>query len=452
MMNDNILETLRMIEEEKLDIRTVTMGISLLDCADSNGAVARQKIYDKITSRAKNLVSVCEGIEAELGIPIVNKRIAVTPIAVIAGASSENDYIEYARTLDAAAKAVGVNFIGGFSALIDKGATPADNTLMNSIPTALAETDVVCSSVNIGSSRAGINMSGVKRMGEVVRETADLTADTNGFGCAKLVVFANAVSDNPFMAGAFHGVQEADTTISVGVSGPGVVQRALQQVRGERFDACAEAIKRAAFKITRVGQLVGHLAAERLGVYFNIVDLSLAPTAEIGDSVARILEEMGLETVGTHGTVAALALLNDAVKKGGLMATSHVGGLSGAFIPVSEDEGMIDAVQRGSLSIEKLEAMTCVCSVGLDMIAIEGDTPASTIAGIIADEAAIGMVNNKTTAVRVIPVPGKKVGETVSFGGLLGYSPIVPVRSAFSSAAFIARGGRIPAPTRALTN
>ena len=452
MMNDQILETIRMIEEEKLDIRTVTMGISLLDCADSDGDVARSKIYDKITSRAKNLVSVCEGIEVELGIPIVNKRIAVTPISVVAAASGESEYLEYARALDAAAKAVGVNFIGGFSALIDKGATPSDNVLMDSIPAALAETDVVCSSVNIGSSRAGINMSGVKRMGEIIRETADLTADTNGFGCAKLVVFANAVSDNPFMAGAFHGVQEADTTISVGVSGPGVVQRALQQVRGERFDACAEAIKRAAFKITRVGQLVGHLAAERLGVYFNIVDLSLAPTAEIGDSVARILEEMGLETVGTHGTVAALALLNDAVKKGGLMATSHVGGLSGAFIPVSEDEGMIDAVQRGSLSIEKLEAMTCVCSVGLDMIAIEGDTPASTIAGIIADEAAIGMVNNKTTAVRVIPVPGKKVGETVSFGGLLGYSPIVPVRSAFSSAAFIARGGRIPAPTRALTN
>ena len=452
MMNDQILETIRMIEEEKLDIRTVTMGISLLDCADSDGDVARSKIYDKITSRAKNLVSVCEGIEVELGIPIVNKRIAVTPISVVAAASGESEYLEYARTLDAAAKAVGVNFIGGFSALIDKGATPSDNVLMDSIPAALAETDVVCSSVNIGSSRAGINMSGVKRMGEIIRETADLTADTNGFGCAKLVVFANAVSDNPFMAGAFHGVQEADTTISVGVSGPGVVQRALQQVRGERFDACAEAIKRAAFKITRVGQLVGHLAAERLGVYFNIVDLSLAPTAEIGDSVAHILEEMGLETVGTHGTVAALALLNDAVKKGGLMASSHVGGLSGAFIPVSEDEGMIDAVQRGSLTIEKLEAMTCVCSVGLDMIAIEGDTSASTIAAIIADEAAIGIVNNKTTAVRIIPVPGKKVGEGVSFGGLLGYSPIVPVRSAFSSAAFIARGGRIPAPTRSLTN
>ena len=360
MMNDQILETIRMIEEEKLDIRTVTMGISLLDCADSDGDVARSKIYDKITSRAKNLVSVCEGIEVELGIPIVNKRIAVTPISVVAAASGESEYLEYARTLDAAAKAVGVNFIGGFSALIDKGATPSDNVLMDSIPAALAETDVVCSSVNIGSSRAGINMSGVKRMGEIIRETADLTADTNGFGCAKLVVFANAVSDNPFMAGAFHGVQEADTTISVGVSGPGVVQRALQQVRGERFDACAEAIKRAAFKITRVGQLVGHIAAERLGVYFNIVDLSLAPTAEIGDSVAHILEEMGLETVGTHGTVAALALLNDAVKKGGLMACSHVGGLSGSFIPISEDAGMIDSAAAGHITLDKLEAMTAI--------------------------------------------------------------------------------------------
>ena len=406
MMNDNILETLRMIEEEKLDIRTVTMGISLLDCADSNGAVARQKIYDKITSRAKNLVSVCEGIEAELGIPIVNKRIAVTPIAVIAGASSENDYIEYARTLDAAAKAVGVNFIGGFSALIDKGATPADNTLMNSIPTALAETDVVC---------------------------------------------ANAVSDNPFMAGAFHGVQEADTTISVGVSGPGVVHRALHKVRGARFDACAEAIKQAAFKITRVGQLVGSLAAERLGVYFNIVDLSLAPTAEIGDSVAHILEELGLETVGTHGTVAALALLNDAVKKGGLMACSHVGGLSGSFIPISEDIGMIESAAAGHITLDKLEAMTAICSVGLDMVAVPGDTPAATLAAMIADEAAIGVMNHKTTAVRVIPAVGLGVGDTVEFGGLLGRAPIMPVHTP-SSEAFIARCGRIPSPVHGFRN
>ncbi|MEZ7662267.1 PFL family protein [Rothia sp. HMSC067H10] len=451
MMNDQILETIRMIEEEKLDIRTVTMGISLLDCADSDGDVARSKIYDKITSRAKNLVSVCEGIEVELGIPIVNKRIAVTPISVVAAASGESEYLEYARTLDAAAKAVGVNFIGGFSALIDKGATPSDNVLMDSIPAALAETDVVCSSVNIGSSRAGINMSGVKRMGEIIRETADLTADTNGFGCAKLVVFANAVSDNPFMAGAFHGVQEADTTISVGVSGPGVVQRALQQVRGERFDACAEAIKRAAFKITRVGQLVGHLAAERLGVYFNIVDLSLAPTAEIGDSVAHILEEMGLETVGTHGTVAALALLNDAVKKGGLMACSHVGGLSGSFIPISEDAGMIDSAAAGHITLDKLEAMTAICSVGLDMVAVPGDTSAATLAAMIADEAAIGVMNHKTTAVRVIPAVGLGVGDTVEFGGLLGRAPIMQVHTP-SSEAFIARCGRIPSPVHGFRN
>jgi len=346
---------------------------------------------------------------------------------------------------------VGVNFIGGFSALIDKGATPADNTLMNSIPTALAETDVVCSSVNIGSSRAGINMSGVKRMGEVVRETADLTAETNGFGCAKLVVFANAVSDNPFMAGAFHGVQEADTTISVGVSGPGVVHRALHKVRGARFDACAEAIKQAAFKITRVGQLVGSLAAERLGVYFNIVDLSLAPTAEIGDSVAHILEELGLETVGTHGTVAALALLNDAVKKGGLMACSHVGGLSGSFIPISEDIGMIESAAAGHITLDKLEAMTAICSVGLDMVAVPGDTPAATLAAMIADEAAIGVMNHKTTAVRVIPAVGLGVGDTVEFGGLLGRAPIMPVHTP-SSEAFIARCGRIPSPVHGFRN
>ena len=451
MMNDNILETIRMIEEQKLDIRTVTMGISLLDCADSDGEVARRKIYDKITSRAANLVSVCEGIEAELGIPIVNKRIAVTPIALAAGASNDEDYVEFARTLDAAAKAVGVNFVGGFSALVDKGMTPADEKLIRSIPRALAETDVVCSSVDIGSSRAGINMSAVKLMGETIRATADLTADAHGFGCAKLVVFANAVSDNPFMAGAFHGVQEADTTISVGVSGPGVVHRALQKVRGESFDTCAEEIKKAAFKITRVGQLVGTLAAERLGVQFNIIDLSLAPTAEIGDSVAHILEEMGLETVGTHGTVAALALLNDAVKKGGLMACSNVGGLSGSFIPISEDIGMIESAAAGHISLDKLEAMTAICSVGLDMVAVPGDTPAATLAAMIADEAAIGVMNHKTTAVRVIPAVGLGVGDMVEFGGLLGRAPVMPTHTP-SAEAFIARCGRIPSPVHGFRN
>ena len=451
MMNSNILETIRMIEEEKLDIRTVTMGISLLDCADSDGEVARRKIYDKITNRAANLVSVCEGIEAELGIPIVNKRIAVTPIALVAGASGDEDYVEFARTLDAAAKAVGVNFVGGFSALVDKGVTPADEKLIRSIPRALAETDVVCSSVDIGSSRAGINMSAVKLMGETIRATADLTADTHGFGCAKLVVFANAVSDNPFMAGAFHGVQEADTTISVGVSGPGVVHRALQKVRGESFDTCAEEIKKAAFKITRVGQLVGTLAAERLGVQFNIIDLSLAPTAEIGDSVAHILEEMGLETVGTHGTVAALALLNDAVKKGGLMACSNVGGLSGSFIPISEDIGMIESAAAGQITLDKLEAMTAICSVGLDMVAVPGDTSAATLSAMIADEAAIGVMNHKTTAVRVIPAVGLGVGDMVEFGGLLGRAPVMPTHTP-SAEAFIARCGRIPSPVHGFRN
>ncbi|MEX3611079.1 PFL family protein [Rothia sp. LK2588] len=447
----NILETLQMIDEDRLDIRTVTMGISLLDCADSNGEVARQKIYDKITSRAARLVEVAEGIEAELGIPIINKRISVTPISLVAGASDDEDYVEYAKTLDAAAKAVGVNFIGGFTALVDKGATPADLKLMNSIPRALNETDVVCSSVNIGSSRAGINMSAVARMGEVIRETAELSADAHGFGCAKLVVFANAVSDNPFMAGAFHGVQEADTVVSVGVSGPGVVKRALESVRGESFDACAEAIKKAAFKITRVGQLVGNLAAERLGVEFGIVDLSLAPTAEVGDSVAHVLEELGLETVGTHGTVAALALLNDAVKKGGLMACSHVGGLSGSFIPISEDIGMIEAAAAQKITLDKLEAMTAICSVGLDMVAIPGETPAATIAAMIADEAAIGVMNHKTTAVRVIPAIGLQVGEVVEFGGLLGRAPVMPIHEA-SAERFAARGGRIPSPVHGFRN
>ncbi|GAA1749378.1 PFL family protein [Rothia terrae] len=449
--NANILETIQMIEEDKLDIRTVTMGISLLDCADSDGEKARQKIYDKITSRAEKLVEVCAGIEAELGIPIINKRISVTPIALVAGASSDTDYVEFAKTLDAAAKAVDVNFIGGFSALVDKGVTPADEILMSSIPRALCETDVVCSSVNIGSSRAGINMSAVKRMGEVIRETADLSADQHGFGCSKLVVFANAVSDNPFMAGAFHGVQEADTVISVGVSGPGVIKRALEKVRGESFDECAEAIKKAAFKVTRMGQLVGTMAAKRLGVEFGIVDLSLAPTAEVGDSVAHVLEEMGLETVGTHGTVAALALLNDAVKKGGLMACSHVGGLSGSFIPISEDIGMIASAAAGKISLDKLEAMTAICSVGLDMVAIPGGTTASTISAMIADEAAIGVMNHKTTAVRLIPAVGLEIGDMVEFGGLLGRAPVMPTHSP-SAEAFIARTGRIPSPVHGFRN
>lgn len=449
--NANILETIQMIEEDKLDIRTVTMGISLLDCADSDGEKARQKIYDKITSRAEKLVEVCAGIEAELGIPIINKRISVTPIALVAGASSDTDYVEFAKTLDAVAKAVDVNFIGGFSALVDKGVTPADEILMSSIPRALCETDVVCSSVNIGSSRAGINMSAVKRMGEVIRETADLSADQHGFGCSKLVVFANAVSDNPFMAGAFHGVQEADTVISVGVSGPGVIKRALEKVRGESFDECAEAIKKAAFKVTRMGQLVGTMAAKRLGVEFGIVDLSLAPTAEVGDSVAHVLEEMGLETVGTHGTVAALALLNDAVKKGGLMACSHVGGLSGSFIPISEDIGMIASAAAGKISLDKLEAMTAICSVGLDMVAIPGGTTASTISAMIADEAAIGVMNHKTTAVRLIPAVGLEIGDMVEFGGLLGRAPVMPTHSP-SAEAFIARTGRIPSPVHGFRN
>ncbi|MFW0110600.1 PFL family protein [Rothia sp. P13129] len=449
--NANILETLQMIEEDKLDIRTVTMGISLLDCADAQAEVACQKIYQKITQRAQKLVEVVEGIEAELGIPIINKRISVTPISLVAGASDATDYVEYAKALDAAAKATGVDFIGGFSALVDKGMTPADSRLLESIPRALNETDVVCASVNIGSSRAGINMSAVAKMGEVIRQTAEGSAHKHGFACSKLVVFANAVSDNPFMAGAFHGVQEADTVISVGVSGPGVVKRALERVRGESFDACAEAVKKAAFKITRVGQLVGNLAAERLGVQFGIVDLSLAPTAEVGDSVAHILEEMGLESVGTHGTIAALALVNDAVKKGGMMACSHVGGLSGSFIPVSEDIGMIEAAAAQKITLDKLEAMTAICSVGLDMVAIPGDTSASTIAAMIADEAAIGVMNHKTTAVRVIPAIGLEVGQMVEFGGLLGRAPVMPIH-AESSELFAARGGRIPSPVHGFRN
>lgn len=448
---DNILETLRMIEEEKLDIRTVTMGISLLDCADSDGERARRRIYDKIVRHAARLVEVADGIEAELGIPIINKRLSVTPISLVAGASADADHVAFARTLDTAAAAVGVNFIGGFSALVSKGATPGERTLIDSIPEALATTETVCASVDVASTRAGINMDAIARMGEVIRATADLTADRHGFGCAKLVVFANAVSDNPFMAGAFHGVAEPDVEIHVGISGPGVVKRALQEVRGAPMDVVAETVKKAAFKITRAGQLVGALAAERLGVPFGIVDLALAPTAEVGDSVARILEEMGLERVGAHGTTAALAVLNDAVKKGGLMACSHVGGLSGSFIPVSEDIGMIEAVQLGAISLDKLEAMTAICSVGLDMVAVPGDTPASTLSAMIADEAAIGVMNSKTTAVRVIPAVGLGVGETVEFGGLLGRAPVLPVNG-FGNAAFVARGGRIPAPVHSFKN
>ena len=440
-----------MIEKENLDIRTITMGISLLDCCDSDGEKSRQKIYDKITTLAKDLVKVGEQIELEYGIPIIHKRISVTPIALIAGSSSDTDYVEYAKTLDKAAKAVGVNFIGGFSALVHKGYTKGDRILIDSIPEALACTDLVCSSVNVGTSKAGINMDAVSHMGRIVKETAFLTRDNDSIGCAKLVVFANAVEDNPFMAGAFHGVGEAECIINVGVSGPGVVKKALENVRGERFDVVAETIKKTAFKITRAGQLVANEAARRLGVPFGIVDLSLAPTPAVGDSVARILEEIGLEVCGCHGTTAALAMLNDAVKKGGIMASSNVGGLSGAFIPVSEDEGMIAAVECGALNLEKLEAMTCVCSVGLDMIAIPGDTPDSTIAAIIADEAAIGVINNKTTAVRLIPVCGKGVGDRAVFGGLLGTAPIMAV-SKFSSFDFASRGGRIPAPVHSFKN
>ena len=451
MNSNNILETIKMIEEEKLDIRTITMGISLLDCIDSDGDKAREKIYNKIVSSAKDLVKVGKEIENEFGIPIVNKRVSVTPISIIAGATDEKDYVKFAQTLDKAAETLGVDFIGGFSALVQKGYTKGDKILINSIPEALAKTSKVCSSVNVGSSRCGINMDAVREMGEIIKKTAEYTKDTKGFGCAKLVVFCNAVEDNPFMAGAFHGVGEADKVISVGVSGPGVVQRALEKVKGESFDVVAETIKKTAFKITRMGQLVAEEASERLGVPFGIVDLSLAPTPAVGDSVAHILEEMGLEVVGTHGTTAALALLNDAVKKGGVMACSHVGGLSGAFIPVSEDAGMIDAVLNGSLNLEKLEAMTAICSVGLDMIAVPGDTSAETIAAMIADESAIGMINNKTTAVRVIPAPGCKVGDLVEFGGLLGTAPVMPINK-YSSSLFIQRGGRIPAPIHSFKN
>ena len=448
---DNILETNAMIHENKLDVRTITMGISLLGCVHGDGKTLCDRIYDRITHEAEHLVKTGESIAREFGVPIINKRISVTPISLVAGGTDLTDYVGVAKALDRAAKAVGVNFIGGFSALVTKGYTEGDRRLIASIPEALAATDIVCSSVGVGSTKTGINMDAVAEMGRIIKATAELTADNDALGCAKLVVFCNPVEDNPFMAGAFHGVTEGDTTISVGVSGPGVVKHALEAVRGEPFDVVAETIKRTAFKITRVGQLVAQEASRRLGKPFGIIDLSLAPTPAVGDSVAHVLEEMGISSCGAHGTTAALALLNDAVKKGGLMASSHVGGLSGAFIPVSEDRGMIEAVSCGSLSLDKLEAMTCVCSVGLDMIAVPGDTPAETISAIIADEAAIGMINNKTTAVRVIPVPGKTVGETVEFGGLLGYCPIIEVNP-FGAKEFIARGGRIPAPIRSLTN
>lgn len=446
-----IMETIRMLEEEKLDIRTITMGISLRDCSNSDGEKARLQIYDKINKCAGKLVEVAKEIELKYDIPIINKRISVTPIAQIAEATAENDYIQFAETLDKAAKGTGVDFIGGFSALIHKGFTKGDRKLINSIPRALANTERVCSSVNVATTRAGINMDAVSEMGKIIKETASLTADRDGLGCAKLVVFSNVPEDNPFMAGAFHGIGEPECVINVGISGPGAVKAALERVKGQPFDIVAETIKKTAFKITRMGQLVAREASESLNVPFGIVDLSLAPTPAVGDSVARILEEMGIESCGAPGTTAALALLNDAVKKGGVMASSHVGGLSGAFIPVSEDEGMIDAVEKGSLSLEKLEAMTCVCSVGLDMIAVPGNTTASTISAIIADEVAIGMVNNKTTAVRIIPAPGKKVGDSVEYGGLLGKAPVMSV-SQYSSEDFIMRGGRIPAPIHSLRN
>ena len=446
-------ETNKMIEQENLDVRTITMGISLLDCIDSDLDIMNEKIYNKITTKAKDLVATGDKIAAEFGIPVVNKRVSVTPIALIGGVAchTTEDFVSIAKTLDRAAKTIGVNFIGGYSALVCKGMTPAEELLIRSIPQALAVTERVCSSVNVGSTKTGINMDAVKLMGEIVLATAEASKEQDSLGCAKLVVFCNAPDDNPFMAGAFHGVTEADCIINVGVSGPGVVKTALESVRGADFQTLCEMIKRTAFKVTRVGQLVAQEASRRLNIPFGIVDLSLAPTPAIGDSVADILCEIGLERVGAPGTTAALALLNDQVKKGGVMAAQAVGGLSGAFIPVSEDQGMIDSVNLGALTLEKLEAMTCVCSVGLDMIAIPGDTKASTIAGIIADESAIGMINQKTTAVRVIPVIGKGVGETVEFGGLLGYAPIMPVNQ-FSCEAFVERGGRIPAPIHSFKN
>ena len=447
-------ETNKMIEQENLDVRTITMGISLLDCIDSDLDTMNEKIYNKITTKAKDLVATGDKIAAEFGIPVVNKRVSVTPIALVGGVAchSTEDFVSVAKTLDKAAKTIGVNFIGGYSALVSKGMTPAEDLLIRSIPQALAVTERVCSSVNVGSTKTGINMDAVKLMGEIVLETAEASKEQDSLGCAKLVVFCNAPDDNPFMAGAFHGVTEADCIINVGVSGPGVVKTALESVRGADFQTLCEMIKRTAFKVTRVGQLVAQEASKRLGVPFGIVDLSLAPTPAIGDSVAEILEEIGLERVGAPGTTAALALLNDQVKKGGVMAAQAVGGLSGAFIPVSEDHGMIEATEKGALTLEKLEAMTAVCSVGLDMIAIPGETPAETISAIIADEAAIGMVNTKTTAVRVIPAIGKKAGEELNFGGLLGSGPIMKVNLEKSSKGFIDRAGRIPAPLQSLKN
>ena len=449
IQTSEILETLRMINQEKLDVRTITMGISLFDCVCDDAKRLAGRVYDRITRQAERLVAVGEEIERDFGVPIVNKRISVTPISLVTG--GVNDPMPVARALDRAARETGVNFIGGYSALVQKGMTAADRRLIASIPQALSETELMCSSINVASTRAGIDMDAVRLCGQAVKDLAEATRDRDGFGCAKLVVFSNAVEDNPFMAGAFHGPGEGDCAVSVGVSGPGVVKRALESVRGQSFDVVAETIKRTAFRITRVGQLVAMEASRRLNVPFGIVDLSLAPTPAIGDSVAHILEEMGLEKCGTHGSTAALALLNDAVKKGGVMASSHVGGLSGAFIPVSEDIGMIEAAACGALGLDKLEAMTCVCSVGLDMIALPGDTSAATIAAIIADEAAIGMINHKTTAVRLIPAPGKKVGDFVEFGGLLGRAPVIPVHP-FASDDFIARGGRIPAPLHSLRN
>ena len=460
-----VTETNKMVEKENLDVRTITMGINLLDCAGPDLAEVNEKIYNKITTLAKDLVSTGEEIAKEFGVPIVNKRISITPISLVGSSACKTpeDYVTIAKTLDKAAHTVGVNFIGGYSAVVSaasdvykrqvvsKGMTKSDELLIRSIPQALAQTELICSSVNVGSTKTGINMDAVRLMGEIVKETAELTKDKDSLGCAKLVVLCNAPDDNPFMAGAFHGVTEDDAIINVGVSGPGVVKYALESVRGKSFEVLCETIKKTAFKITRVGQLVAQEASKRLGVPFGIIDLSLAPTPAVGDSVAEILEEIGLERAGAPGTTAALAMLNDQVKKGGVMASSYVGGLSGAFIPVSEDQGMIDAVNEGSLTIEKLEAMTCVCSVGLDMIAIPGDTPATTISGIIADEAAIGMVNQKTTAVRVIPVVGKGIGETVEFGGLLGYAPIMPVNK-FDCSAFVNREGRIPAPIHSFKN
>ena len=446
-------ETNKMIEQENLDVRTITLGINLLDCCHEDLNVLKERIYNKITTVAKDLVKTGEEIEREYSIPIVNKRISITPIALV-GASAcktSDDFVEIAKTLDKAAHEVGVNFIGGYSALVSKGMSTADELLIRSIPKALACTERVCSSINVGSTKCGINMDAVKLMGQIIKETAMETKETDSLGCAKLVVFCNAPDDNPFMAGAFHGVTEADAIINVGVSGPGVVKKALEQVRGENFEVLCETIKKTAFKITRVGQLVAKEASKKLNIPFGIIDLSLAPTPAVGDSVAEILEEIGLGRAGAPGTTAALALLNDQVKKGGVMASSYVGGLSGAFIPVSEDQGMIDAVKEGALTLEKLEAMTCVCSVGLDMIAIPGDTTPETMSGIIADEMAIGMINQKTTAVRIIPVIGKGVGETVEFGGLLGYAPIMPVNQ-FSCEAFVNRGGRIPAPIHSFKN